>query len=249
MKRKYNIRIWLAPIAAAMMVLVGGSALAQIESPPMIPMARFNLDAQSFSNVLGSNTGRAAVRPSQGAVAPRVSAQSSTGAYRVNPAVRRRVENLLVEAASRQGAGQASEMRRVIDSQDAMTIFNRGFGYAGLRTGNAVDALTGYWLVTWGVANDRRTPFTRAEVQAVKKQVISGAVLSRAGLDSSDKLQEFSETLIYQTLILDTALERAQGSDDTAAIRSLGDVSVSQMRGLGIDLRRLRLTDQGFVAA
>lgn len=169
-------------------------------------------------------------------------------AYRVDPAIRRKVESRIVQAVSRSDADAGRRLAEAFGRRDFVRLFDQAMGGFGLRSGDAVDALTAYWLASWGAANNYQRQPSRTQVQAVRNQVRSGFDLARAGLTTSHSRQEFAETLIYQTILLDTAMEQAQKSGNRANIRRLGDEAQRQMRLAGLNMRQLRLTDQGFVA-
>ncbi|MDR6532544.1 hypothetical protein J2800_003302 [Caulobacter rhizosphaerae] len=62
--------------------------------------------------------------------------------------------------------------------------------------------------------------------------------------------QEFAETLMLNLLVQQAAYVDAVERDDRVMQQRLGDAAVARFRNeMGVDLRRLRLTNQGFVKA
>ena len=165
--------------------------------------------------------------------------------YRPDPAIRRQVESQILQVVSRHNAEAGQQLSAAMAQHDFVAQFDRAMGRFGLRSGNAVDAMTAYILASWGAANNYQGTPTRTQVQAVKDQI--GRRFNSAGLNTAPKRQEFAETLIYRTILMDMAMEETQKSGDTATARRLGDQAQRQLLSAGFNLRQLTLTDRGLV--
>ncbi|WP_428156191.1 hypothetical protein [Brevundimonas sp.] len=242
MKRARDVKILFAIMAATAVVLAGPVRAQDYAFQGFAASDAMNqMQAASRDAMVGSSGTEASSR------SVRAPAETASVTYRVDPSVRRGVEQRIVEAVSRRDPTGAQQLSAAFRQRDFVQLFDRGVSRFGLRSGNVVDATAAYWLAMWGAANDQREPYSRTQAQAVRAQVASGFDFSRAGLRTSAQRQEYAETLIYQAMLLDSAVDEAQRAGRTDDVRTLGDEAQRQMRAAGMDLRRLRLTDRGFV--
>jgi hypothetical protein len=89
---------------------------------------------------------------------------------------------------------------------------------------------------------------TPAQARGARAHVARTVNFAGMGLNSAAARQRYADSLIYQGLLMDSALEQAQAKKDTAQQRILADAAQGQMKRMGMDMRRLTITDQGFVA-
>jgi hypothetical protein len=167
--------------------------------------------------------------------------------YVPSTAVRQRLAAIMGDAAARQGAAQGAEMRRLVQSGEAVRQYQRIAPTLGLRVNDAIDAYAFYLLAQWGVANDYRPDVTRAQVAGVRRQA-ANAYAGIAGQLGSDALrQEFAEMLVIQGAILAGVHEAAVRSGNDAAT---GRYAALARRGgekvFTMDPARIALTDAGF---
>jgi hypothetical protein len=168
--------------------------------------------------------------------------------YRPSPAVSARVRRQFVAAmAGKIGAAKARPLAAAIEHTDPVTNWSQLVAADGLRTGDMADALTSYWVLNWVMANNADS--NRAQVLAVREQVrtILAANPRHAALGEAQR-QEMSETFILNFLVQHAAYTDALKRGDRAIQRRLGDAAAARFRDeMGVDLRRLRLGDTGFV--
>lgn len=209
------------------------------------------MQAAARDSMLGAGpSSRSQASPGTGArLRAPAGAAASALTYRVDPAVRRGVEERIVGAVSARDRASGAQLQAAFRQRNFIQLFDQGAARFGLRSGSVVDATTAYWLAMWAAANDQRDPYSLTQAQAVKAQVAQGFDFSAAGLNTPALRQEYAETLIYQALLLDAALNEAQSAGRVQDIRRLGDEAQRQMQGAGMNLRALHLTDQGFVSA
>lgn len=172
--------------------------------------------------------------------------------YRRDPAITAAVEADILDSARQQDPQGAQELAATFQSTDIVAEFDRGMRGYGLSGNDLADAFTAYWVVNWMVANEipgdgSRNP-SRNEIQAVRDQ-LALAMTRNPGVSSMDaaQRQELTESLIYNFMILDAAHTQASRPGNEAAFRELSDVwRLHGRRILGVDLRELELTEEGF---
>ena len=119
----------------------------------------------------------------------------------------------------------------------------------GLRTGDLADAMAAYWILNWIMANQGDN--NRTQALAVRDQVrgVIGGSPAVARLGDAGR-QEMAEVLMLNFLVQQATYVDAMQRGDQAMMRRLGDAAVARFRNeMGVDLRRLQLTDAGLVSA
>lgn len=168
-------------------------------------------------------------------------------AFRRDPAVTRQVQAEFVRTISRSAPEAGQEIETLFRSADPITAASPAFRRFGLDTANVVDAVAIYYLAMWGAANSQEASMTSAQARGARAHVARAVNFGGMGLNTPAARQRFAETLIYQGLLMDAAIEQAQNSGDTALQRTLSNAAHAQMRGMGLDMRQLQITGEGFV--
>jgi hypothetical protein len=193
---------------------------------------------------IGSTLSQGLARQAAGAAAPAVNVSAG---YTATPAVRRKLAGIMGDAAARQGKAQGDEMRQLVLSGKAVAEYQRIAPALGLRSNDAADAYAFYLLAQWGVANDYRADFTRAQAAGVRRQA-ANAYAGIADQLATDALrQEFGEMLIVQGMILSGVHEGAVRTGDDAAARR--HAALARRGGQAVftmDPTTISLTDNGF---
>lgn len=168
-------------------------------------------------------------------------------AFRRDPAVTRQVQAEFVRTISRSAPEAGQEIETLFRSADPITAASPAFRRFGLDTGNVVDAVAIYYLAMWGAANNQEATMTTAQARGARAHVARAVNFGGMGLNTPAARQRFAETLIYQGLLMDAAIDRAQTDGDTALQRTLSDAAHGQMQRLGLNMRSVRITGDGFV--
>jgi len=231
-------------LVALTLVPLGGTVPARAQDMPTVLPNNYVLsdilNKQRVDAAIGS--GRSA-RPAQ-----RPAAAPASTAYRASPQVSARVRTQFVDWMGKQaGPDGGRRIAEALAQRDPVQNWAQIVGGDGLRPGDTVDALASYWILNWVMANGGDN--NRAQAQAVRAQVRSmiAANPAYARLTEAQR-QEMSETLMLNFLIQHAAYTDARKRGDRAAARRLGDAAVVRFRNeMGVDLRRLSLTDAGFI--
>ncbi|AYV46443.1 hypothetical protein CFHF_14985 [Caulobacter flavus] len=207
-----------------------------------------------MNDILNQQRIEAAVKAGRGGAsakarpAPPAAGAKGVTTYRASPAVSAKARRQFVDFVSRTSGAEGG--RKVADAlarQDPVRSWASIVASDGLKPGDAADALAGYWILNWVMANGADND--RAQTQAVLAQVrpIIAGNPAYARLTEPQR-QEFAETLMLNFLLQHAAYVDAMQRGDAAAKRRLGDAAVARFRAeMGVDLRALSLTKTGFV--
>lgn len=168
--------------------------------------------------------------------------------FRRDPAVTRTVHADLVRRVSSKDAVAGRALSEELVRRDPVTVATPIFRRFGLDTGNVVDATAIYFMGMWGVANNVQAQMSPAQARGARAHVARAVNFAGMGLDTPAARQRYADGLLYQAILIDGAIEQAQNRKDVAQQRVLSDTAHNQMAKLGLDMRKVTLTDQGFIA-
>lgn len=238
---------------AAILALGAGPAVSQDYSFQGFATAdAMNQMHAAMRDNMMSSSGEATSSSARRGAPPQALAAPSRGVvrttYRASPAVSTRVRSQFAEFVGRNSGREAEQrVRAVLASGDPIGSWSGIVRSDGLRAGDVSDAMAAYWVMNWVMANqgDNNRTQTLAVRDQVRRSMAGGPV---ARLDDAGR-QEMAEVLMLNFLVQHAAYVDAMQRGDNAMARRLGDAAVSRFRNeMGVDLRRLQLTDQGFVA-
>lgn len=234
------------------LAVMGGMACAAASAP----MARAQDYAfQGFATTDAMNQMHAAMRdnmtePSSESRPPKRSRVAAVTTYRSTPAVSTRVQSQFADFIERTAGREAAERTRsAFQSGDPIASWAGIVREDGLRTGDLADAMAAYWILNWITANQGDN--NRTQALAVRDQVrgVIGGSPAVARLGDAGR-QEMAEVLMLNFLVQQATYVDAMQRGDQAMMRRLGDAAVARFRNeMGVDLRRLQLTDAGLVSA
>ena len=195
-------------------------------------------DSRVISDVLDGRGGAPEpARPPASATAYRASPEAGADARRAHA-------EWMSLLRSAPGGGRVAA---ALGDRDLVRGWARIVGDDGLCPGDMADAAAGYWLLNWAIANG--ADGSRAGAEAVRRQV-RRMIVASPGFDRLDaaERQRLSEALMLEFLVEHAAHADALARGDRAAVDRLAEAAVARFRAeLGVDLRALRLTDEGFV--
>lgn len=220
-------------------------------------MGMFNGAQQIQSNYMGAVMGSAAVGGAAENARHSTASRTRSAAradpalklpYRPSPDITVKLKHEMADTLVKEApAAKAAEIRTFVDKGDFVGEFDRdmaSYGYP-LRSGDVVDAFAAYWLCMWAIANDRQQP-AAAQARNVREQV-ARMMSGNATLVNADNRtrQLVAEAWITETemalSLRDFALHNGR---DTGA---LAENTYRNVLAKGIDLRAIRLAEDGFV--
>lgn len=254
MRSTWLVVVLALPIAAAplsagaqMFTAGGGIAPAMAMNQLMMQPVRESV-AQTMARGGGgggSGRGLAGTRYLQ-APAGAVPARATT-TYRAEPAVSARVKEQFLDWIGKTAPGDVPRLRAEFQRRDPLDTWMEMSSGDGLQRGDVVDALTGYWVLNWAIANTASP--SPARISAVRQQVRRVLAGNPAFLRLNEaQRQEMAEVFMLNYVIQYATFQDAYTRRDQGTIRRLGDAAVARFRSeMGQDLRRMDLTDAGFV--
>jgi hypothetical protein len=251
-------------VALALAIPLSAPAKAQ-EMPTVLPnnyVMSDILNRQRVDSAINSRRGgdaRSAQRPASRPSGPPAGSPGRPAAgdpaltqttYRASPEVSARVRQQFADWMGKQaGPDGGRQIAQAMARRDPVRNWAQIVGADGLRPGDTADAMASYWILNWVMANGADN--NRAQAQAVREQV-RRMIASNPGYARLNEAQrqELSETLMLNFLVQHAAYVDAMKRGDRATAGQLGDAAVVRFRNeMGVDLRRLDLTDDGFVQA
>jgi hypothetical protein len=126
--------------------------------------------------------------------------------------------------------------------------FDRKFSPYGFSSHNLGDTVAGYLIASWEIINDTDASGNVQGIRRVREAVRSKMKQKPkvTALSDLDK-QRYSEVFKYLTvLIIDKMNELKQKHNDGGELKLREQAALPPLK-IGLDLRKMRLTDQGFV--
>lgn len=235
---------------AAMLVAILAAEAASAQDFPAIGSQYIDFGASMASvgqmnNVLGSTVRSGGDRRAH---APTRSPAAVDTRYRGSPTVSAQVRAKFADFVARLDPANAEQLRKVVQQQDLLGMWEKHVAVDGLRRGDVADAMAAYWVQNWLMAN--KVPFaSRAQVQAVRAQVTRALGASPAFARMGDAArQEIAETFMLNLVAQGSAYSDAASRRDAEAVARLSDAAAARFRkDMNLDLRRLKLTEAGLM--
>lgn len=225
-------------LAAGLFVVTGmGAAMAQ-DGLQVLP------NDFVMNDILNQQRIKAATEFDAGDNAP-AQADAASTQYTASPEVSTRVKAQFVDYMRQTiGDDAANEIEKALAGTDAVAEWEAIVGGDGLHRGDVADAFASYWILNWVMANGADS--TGPQAQAVREQV-RPIIAGQKDLGDAGR-QEMAEVMMLNFLIQHAAYVNALTSGDTQMQKQLGDAAHQRFtKEMGVDLRALSLTDEGFV--
>ena len=184
--------------------------------------------------------GAEAVRPAAPAVAP------VPGAFAIgtDPAVSDQARDQFF--ARFRSAGQAGPaVVALYTARPVRQAFLAAAAPYGLTDADMRDVTTAHFVTAWMIVNGAPPP-TRAQVQGVRAQVAARMEISRPPAVARER-QMAAEQMMYDVTAMLYALEAASQASQAEARAQLSAQTAESYVRRGFDLRKVALTDRGFV--
>lgn len=164
------------------------------------------------------------------------------------PSQTRRTANLarFVERSRAVDPAGAERMAALFASTDVIGQMAPPLAAHGLRINDLADAYAVWWINAWQATRGTNDPSDRATTLAVRDQArrALASIAEIRGASDAAK-QEFSEALLIQAALIDSAVDQSKGN--RAQLRAVAAAAAKGARAMGVDLSGMTLTDRGFV--
>ena len=141
----------------------------------------------------------------------------------------------------------ANILETAFASQDTFAGLDKVISVYGLKSNNLADTLTVFLDTLREAANGKDENVTRKQALAVRDQMALILLASPETASLTDpKKQELADALILNTLVVAAAFEAAKAGDPSVKRELADQIQAMVKTSLGIDLRAVRLTDEGY---
>lgn len=237
-------------LGALLCAMLSGAAIAQ-DMPSVLPndyVLKDILNQQRVDAAIGTPSGSASKPGARTPSPARSAAGKAVTTYRASPQISARVvEQYSRGLATRLGPVQGPRAADALKRVDPLNRWAQLVTADGLRSGDVADAVAGWWVLSWVIANGGDS--NRAQTLGVREQAraMLAASPGLARLDDARR-QEMAEVMMLDFVVQQAAYAGALQRGDQTEARRLGDQAAARFqRQMGVDLRRVRLTDRGFV--
>ena len=182
----------------------------------------------------------------QQAASKPATAAAGTLDYTPDASLSARLRESMIDSFSQQNPAQRGQLEKAFANDAVLKSFDRFMSAHGYSSHNVADAMTALLVVCWEISTGGQA--SSGQVAGANRQ-IRGVFLKSPQLSgmSNAERQEMAEHIAYQVVLSASARNEYLRSNDQAHLEQLRGSAASLMRQQGIDLARLRLTDEGFV--
>ncbi|MBC8140965.1 MAG: hypothetical protein H7Y38_05935 [Armatimonadetes bacterium] len=189
------------------------------------------------------------IRRKSGGAKPgkKATGKSASTTYRRSPQITQRVEAQFVQYATRlspvAGKSVAADLKRF----DPAPVWNKNVAGYGLRSGDIADAIAGYYILNFVIANKHTVNPTRGQVRAFRDRLKTALQKNpTVGTFTNAQKQELAEALMLNFLYQQKSFSDAVSKNDTAALTKLATAATRRFQAeLKLDPTTLTLTEAG----
>jgi hypothetical protein len=169
--------------------------------------------------------------------------------YQPSQSVTDAVRGYMIAKMTQNDASALPTIERRFANNSVPIRFDRMFARYGFSDRNIGDTVAGYLIVSWEIVHNAKASGDSMGVRRVRQTVRErmeqkGKV---AALSNADK-QKYSEIIKYLTVLINDEENRLQRENNEAGMRKLQIQVAQPPLRIGLDLRRLQLTNRGFVS-
>jgi hypothetical protein len=186
-------------------------------------------------------------RPAASLPALTTSAQIDAAvSYTADPQRTERTRAKMIEIMSGGDAAQRAELEKAFADNAVLKEFERVMSENGYSSRNVADGMAVLLQASWETISGSTA--SKAQIKGIRRQVLDiflGTPALRAMTDA--ERQDWAERIAYQVVLSTIARQEALRSGDPARLKQVQQsVAAMLVAQVGIDMSRLRLTEQGF---
>jgi hypothetical protein len=168
-------------------------------------------------------------------------------AFTPSPAIRQRSIATFVSTLKSSNPSVGALMEASFSMMDFFAEGDKAIAKYGMTTSNLADAMTVLIDTMRDGANGGVTDPTRAQAQAVRRQMALILLTNPGMADWTDsQKQELSDSMVLNAAFLSFAFDAAKQAGP-ASLKTYSDgIATTAKTSMGIDLRALKMTDQGY---
>lgn len=147
-----------------------------------------------------------------------------------------------------EGEQLEEQVRLTIRSDDLWLQFTEVLNQAELSINNMADIAAATYLLSWQVVNSNDIGAGAAAIRAVRDSIASGmAAQGQVARMSDAEKQQAASVMAYMTTVAANSANELRRTGNQDALARLREHLHAAFLSVGVDLDRLRLTEQGFV--
>jgi hypothetical protein len=189
----------------------------------------------------------ASARPDAARRSPSTPAQIEAAlTYTADPQQSDRIRAAMLDAVSGPAAATRADMEKAFADGAVLKEFERFMSGHGYSSRNVADDMAALLVVCWEIFTDGTA--SKAQIRGAHQQV-RGVFLGTPRLRAmtNAERQDMAERAAYQVVISLAARQEALRSGDPAQLAQIRQSAAAMLLAqVGIDMSRLRLTEQGF---
>lgn len=167
-----------------------------------------------------------------------------------SPEVERATRQKLLASvlAVTEGDQLEEQVRLTIRSDDLWLQFTEVLNQAELSIDNMADITAATYLISWQVVNSNDVGAGAGAIRAVRDSIAAGmAAQGQVARMSNEEKQQAASVMAYMTTVAANSANELRRTGNSDALARLREHLHAVFLSVGVDLDRLRLTDQGFV--
>lgn len=158
-------------------------------------------------------------------------------------------QNVLERIARQFGGRQPDTYRQALVREGVLAKFDALLQRYGYSNRDVADAFTAYLVLSWEVVNNSEARSDRAGVDAVRRNMQQALARNPRFTAMPDaQKQEMAETFGYLAMIATATRSELQRKGDPMGMARLQDGVNGMAQKMGVNLRTIKMTPQGFVA-
>jgi hypothetical protein len=166
--------------------------------------------------------------------------------YTADPQRTERTRAKMIELMSGGDAARRAELEKAFADNAVLKEFERVMSENGYSSRNVADGMAVLLQASWETISGSTA--SKAQIKGIRRQVLDiflGTPALRAMTDA--ERQDWAERIAYQVVLSTIARQEALRSGDPARLKQVQQsVAAMLVAQVGIDMSRLRLTEQGF---
>jgi hypothetical protein len=177
------------------------------------------------------------------------SSQTTNGffSYRSSAAITTKAHANFLTAVAGNDPKKSSFVQKELAGNSAENRFDARFSRYGFSSRDASDSYAGFVIVLWEIANNQSASVHPAGIRQVRQKV-NELLLTKFGSKTitDETKQYYSEYFKLLAVVFNDKWKEFQSKNDAAGIQKVQDTAYQSGRKLGVDLKKLQLTDTGF---
>jgi hypothetical protein len=142
---------------------------------------------------------------------------------------------------------KAAWVQKELTGNSAENRFDARFSQYGFSSRDASDSYAGFVIVLWEIANNQSASAHPAGIRQIRQKVNELLLIKFGSKTITDETKQYySEYFKLLAVVFNDKWKEDRTKNDVAGLQKVQDTAYQSGKKLGIDLRRLQLTDNGF---